>query len=505
MSTPQNSDWPDEEAPRKKFRPRVIEGDARQTPFSIEAEEFLLSSLMLDGRDVMARCHAAKLTGASFYVAAHGMIFEALEELYRRGEPMEVGCVAEELRQRKQLEAAGNYAFLTQVSAKIPTTAQAWFFIEKVRDLAVMRSVITGCSRVVEGVYGLTGGGTELSERLEVHAGWVSRQIDLLRAGGSSMLDAAKAAYERTLAKIAGKPDKSRWLFTGLSEFDTRFGPFDANNEDWLVVIGGFQGSAKSSFLRWVTLQTLRAGKTAQIFLLETGIGKFLELMACTAAGINARRLHELTSEEKARYGAALDEMHGYLGKTLWLSDDVLPVETLVARIDDHARRFGAADMIGVDHIHLLRSLNNFKAREAEMGFIAKALARCGKRINRTIFGLAQLNRSARTEGGNRRPQSHDIRDSGEIEQAARRIVLLHTPDKDMRGAEQTDNQSLVMTEIIQAKHNNGRVGHREFWFRRDLTSFKDVHDGELVAPAGGQQTSTRATTKGEYRKRGTP
>jgi replicative DNA helicase len=304
----------------------------------------------------------------------------------------------------------------------------------------------------------------------------------MLRAGQVTMLESAKAAYQRTMDKLAGKPDTSRWLFTGLKEFDIRFGPFDANNEDWLVIIGAFQGGAKSSFMRWLLLHNLRAGKTAQIFLLETGIGKMLELLACTAAGISSGSLVNLPTDLRAKYQLCLDEMHAYLGKTLWVCDEVLPAETLIARIDDHARRQGPADFTAIDHIHLLNMIKPPSKREAEMGYIAKALARCGKRHNRTVFGLAQLNRSARADGKNSRPEPHNLRDSGEIEQAARRILLLHTPDTDMRGAEQTKNQEQVMMELYQAKHNNGRSGHREFWFRRSITSFYDIGDRELAA-----------------------
>jgi replicative DNA helicase len=310
------------------------------------------------------------------------------------------------------------------------------------------------------------------------------------------------------LDKLSGKPDKSRWLFTGLKSFDERFGAFDANNEDWLVVIGAFQGGAKSSFMRCCLLLTnLRAGKTAHVFLLETGIGKLLELLACTAADIGSNVLAGLPPDLRAKYQRALDEMHGYLGKTLFVCDEVIPVETLIARIDDHARRQGPADLIAIDHLHLLSSLKPHGKREAEMGYIAKSLARCGKRHNRTIFALAQLNRSARADGKNLRPEPHNLRDSGEIEQAARRIILLHTPDSDMRGAEQTKNQDQVMMEIYQAKHNNGSAGYREAWFRRSVTKFFDISTHEAAAERriGDLQKSAAAApggvTKADFRK----
>lgn len=502
--------------PRRGGGPRLrvlsageSESADRSLPHSLEAEEALLSMLMLadTSRDTMARCLALKMQPGWFYDTRHGTVFEALAELYRVGHSLETFTLAEHLRERGKLEGIGGYAMITQMSARMPTSAQAAFFIDKIRDLAAMRATLRQARELAEQVLGVTGGGEQLGAQLEQHQAWVARTLDMLRAGTTTMQDAAAVAYQRTMDKLAGRPDKSRWVFTGLKEFDDRFGPFDANNEDWLVVVGAFQGGAKSSFMRAILLHNLRAGRSAQVFLLETGLGKLLELMACTAAGVNSQALEQLPRDMQAKFQECLTEMHGYVGKTLFVSDEVVPVETLTARIDDHSRRHGAADFIAIDHIHLLRSLKNFKSREPEMGYIAKELARCGKRHNRTILGLAQLNRSARSDGNNRRPQSHDIRDSGEIEQAARRIILLHKPDKDMRGAEQTDNQSQIMLEIIQAKHNNGRVGHREFWFRRDLTRFFDIGDSELNAvraPAPPPTPSGKpAFSKAAYRKGG--
>ena len=508
----ENSHPSDEEnaPPKRKPYLRVLspgEGSPGQMlPHSLEAEEYLLATIMIDGRDVMSKCLKYKLRPASFYDPKHGVIYAVLLHLYRRGSPMESAHVAEELRERKQLEQVGGYPFIAQVSKQISTTAQASYWIEKVRDQAAARAIIRQGKELVEGAYALTGGAEEIAAKLERHQAWTSEAIDQLRLGTTTMEDVVAAAESRTMAKLAGKPDTSRYLFTGLREFDERFGPFDANNEDWFVPIGAFQGGAKSTFLRWVTLHNLRAGKTAQIFLLETGIGKFLEKTACTAAGLNDRHLEQLTKDQRALFESCYAEVKSYMGTQLWITEDSMPVETLTARIDEHARRHGEADFTGIDHIHQLNAVGKFHSREAEMGYIAKHLARNAKKHNRTMFALSQLNRSGRTDGGERRPQPHDLRDSGEIEQAGRRILLLHTPKTDLRGCEQDDNQNTVQIEFIQAKHNNGRIGHREFWFKRDLGRFGDISGAEVAAlrsAAPSPQPGAGGASKKQWREGG--
>lgn len=497
-----------EEAPRHGPRLRVVEpGEGgRSLPYSREAEAGLLACLLLDGRETMAKCQSYRVRADWFYDPKHAVVFEQLERLYRANQPMELAVLAEELKAAKQLERVGGVAFLADITVAVPTTLQSAYFIERVRELAAMRAVIRECTAAVEKVHANTGGAEQLRAELELHQAWTARTLDVLAGGLTTMQEAADAAYKRIMDKLAGKPDKSRWVFTGLREFDERFGAFDANNEDWLVVVAAFQGGAKSSFMRQLLIHNLREGKTALVFLLETGVGKLLELLACTAANVPSSWLGTLPPDVAARFQKELDFFRGCLGKTLFVHDEVIPAETVVARIDDHARRHGEPDFVTVDHMHLLNALRPMAKREQEMGFIAKLLARCGKRHNRTIFALGQLNRSARADGKNLRPEPHHIRDSGEIEQAARRIVLLHTPDEDMRGVEQTRNQDQVMMELYQAKHNNGRTGFREFWFRRSITRFFDIGDSELgslrsAAPAQAARPAGAGVTKDAFRK----
>ena len=124
--------------------------EPRTLPHSVEAEENLLACIMLDGADVLARCIGAGISPESFYVAAHGMLFRTALALHTRGEPCDVAVIAEELKRAGELEAVGGIAFLTQVSSRIPTTAQAGYFVEAVRDYATKRAAIRAASEIIE-------------------------------------------------------------------------------------------------------------------------------------------------------------------------------------------------------------------------------------------------------------------------------------------------------------------------------------------------------------------
>jgi hypothetical protein len=147
------------------YRGQALGAVGRTLPNSLEAEEYLLSCCMLDGEDVVRRCLEAKIGPDSFYDSKHGIIYEKILDLYHLKLPIAIHVIAEELKKSRQLDQINGYAFLTQVSSRIPTTAQAGYFIEKVREQAALRAMIRVHTKAVEDAYSFTGDIDELLDR----------------------------------------------------------------------------------------------------------------------------------------------------------------------------------------------------------------------------------------------------------------------------------------------------------------------------------------------------
>lgn len=145
-------------------------GVGRTLPHSLEAEEYLLSTVLLDGAPMVMRCIQARITAEAFYDPKHGLVFASCLRLFAASKPVDASTVAEDLKAARELDAVGGYAFMTQVSGRIPTTAQAEYFIEKVREQALLREMIRTATGVVEDCYGFSGG-------IEEFAGAVSSKI----------------------------------------------------------------------------------------------------------------------------------------------------------------------------------------------------------------------------------------------------------------------------------------------------------------------------------------
>ena len=153
-----------DDAPTKTFRrprpdPAAAAASAlgRVPPHSVEAEEYLLSCCFLDGGDIVARCLEGKLSAVAFYAPANRVLFEKLVDLYNKGTAIDLAIIAEELKTSRQLDEIGGYAYLTQISGRIPTTAQATYFIEKVRELHLLRELIKVATAAVEQCYAYDG------------------------------------------------------------------------------------------------------------------------------------------------------------------------------------------------------------------------------------------------------------------------------------------------------------------------------------------------------------
>jgi DnaB-like helicase N terminal domain/AAA domain len=163
------------EPPRRKLQPIITPRElgappggsgmgGRTPPFSIEAEEYLLSACLLDNGETIGRCLEAGLGPAAFYVPANRVIYEKIVQIYSDRHDVDTAMLVEELRTSKQLEAVGGIPYVLQISARVPTSAEASYFTAKLRELHVLRELIRVATGAVEQCYSYQG---ELSTLLE--------------------------------------------------------------------------------------------------------------------------------------------------------------------------------------------------------------------------------------------------------------------------------------------------------------------------------------------------
>ena len=439
----------------------------RQPPHSVEAEEYLLSCCLLDGSDSIAKCLEKKLPVAAFYVAANRVIYEKLVELYQKAPPVAIEVLAEELKTTGQLEEIGGVAYLMQVSARIPTTAQTDYFLEKVRELHMLRQLIQVGTSTVEQCFGFQGGLEEFVDKIEQEIFEVTQ--DRVSDGAKTMKETAKDAWV-VIDKMMHHKGEITGISSGFKELDSMTYGFQKAE---MIVLAARPSMGKTSLaLNMAESAVLpRRGEPAGVLLfsLEMSAAQLGMRMLCSRGRVNMKKLREgfvrPGGDEYKDLVTAADE----LSKSPLFIDDSSHLTIMELRAK--SRRLAARQKLGyiiVDYLQLLSPTDPKTPREQQVAEISRGLKALAKELDVPVLVLSQLNRAAEKE--NRAPKLSDLRESGSIEQDADVVLMLARP----KDADEKFQVAADSAELIVAKQRNGPVGDLKLTFLRDITRFEN-------------------------------
>src|SRR5690349_17753672 len=126
----------------ENFETALPVSSVRPLPNSPEAEQALLSCCFIEAGDVLSRAIMAGITPTHFYDGKHAIIFEVMIDVFQAQKPIATPIIAEELKTRRLIDEAGGFAYIGSLDGMIPTSAQAPYFIEKVKEQATLRAII---------------------------------------------------------------------------------------------------------------------------------------------------------------------------------------------------------------------------------------------------------------------------------------------------------------------------------------------------------------------------
>jgi replicative DNA helicase len=145
-----------EELERGLSTSRPEPGFDRTPPQDIVAEQSVLGGMLLS-KDAIADV-VEHLRGGDFYRPAHEMVYEAILDLYGRGEPADAVTVSAELTKRGEIARIGGAPYLHTLIAMVPTAANAGYYARIVRERAVLRRLVEAGTRIVQLGYASDGG-----------------------------------------------------------------------------------------------------------------------------------------------------------------------------------------------------------------------------------------------------------------------------------------------------------------------------------------------------------
>jgi replicative DNA helicase len=430
----------------------------RIPPHSLEAEQSVLGSMLLDKEAVAAA--AEVLRSDDFYSEAHKEIFEAILDIYDRGTPVDLVTLAEALRQRGTLESVGGGVYISDLSMSVPSTANVRYYIRIVEEKATLRRLISASNEIIQESY-------EASEDLDIIIDHAEKKIfDISQRKNSQSFEPIKTILLDTYSKIeelTKNKGKIVGVPTGFRDFDMRTSGLNPSD---FILIAARPSMGKTSFAINIAQNAAIQSKVpVAIFSLEMSKDQLVQRMLSSEANIELQKIRsgDLTEEDWIKLVHAATP----LSQAPIFIDDTPGISVMEVR--SKARRLKmehGLGMIVIDYLQLMSGRGKAESRQQEVSEISRSLKALARELNVPVVTLSQLSRGPEARQDHR-PMLSDLRESGAIEQDADIVVFLYRDEY-----YNPDSEKKNIAEAIIAKQRNGPTGTVELVWLGQFTKF---------------------------------
>lgn len=427
-------------------------------PFSLEAEQSLLGSILIDPASMDTI--AGIISSDDFYLTEHSEIYKAMQSMYLKSKSIDVVTLIDELVKSGTYDEAGGREYLKLVAEAVPTAANAKDYAAIIRDKAILRQLVDAGEEITEAAYAGDDDADKLVEFAETKVFNIAEGRE--NKSFVHIRDALVQVYDK-LTKLSQNPDALKGTPTGFEALDNVIvGMGDAD----LVLIGARPGMGKTSFaMNIATEAAIKTKKTVCVFSLEMSAEQLVNRMLSSEAQIDSMRMRSgtLTGED----WKAIAHASSRLSETDILIDDTPGIG--VTGMKSKLRRVKNLGLVVVDYLQLMQGERHTDNRVQEVGDISRGLKLLAKELSVPVICCAQLSRGpeSRTD---KRPMLSDLRDSGAIEQDADIVLFLY---RDEYYKDETPDQSVA--EVIVAKNRHGSLEKVKLGWIGRFTKFTNL------------------------------
>ena len=414
--------------------------DDRVPPQDLHAEQSVLGSMLIN-KDAIADCLEA-VKAHDFYRPAHELIFDAVLDLFGRGEPADAITVADELGKRGDLTRVGGQAYLHQLIQSVPTAANAGYYAEIVHERAVLRRLVEAGTRIVQMGYAQGEGDIDdIVNRAQAEVYSVAE-----KRGGEDY-NVLGDLLNETMEEIeaaSGRTDDLIGVPTGFIELDQLTNGLHPGQ---MIVVAARPAVGKSTLgIDIARAAAIKHNMAAAVFSLEMSRTEITMRILSAEATIQLQDLRKgLKSQEQ---WTKLARIMGKISNAPLFIDDspnmsLMEIRAKCRRLkQQHNLR-----LVVIDYLQLMTSGKKVESRQQEVAEFSRALKLLAKELEVPVIAISQLNRGPE-QRTDKRPQMSDLRESGSIEQDADVVILLHR--------DRSDPERDGEADIIVAKHRNG-------------------------------------------------
>ncbi|GAA2159036.1 replicative DNA helicase [Humibacillus xanthopallidus] len=392
--------------------------DDRLPPQDVGAEQSVLGGMLLS-KDAIADC-VEQLKGTDFYRPAHELIYDAILDLYGRGEPADAITVSDELTKRGDLSRIGGQAYLHQLIASVPTAANAGYYAQIVAERAVLRRLVEAGTRIVQ--LGYAQGGGDVEDIVNAAQAEVYSVAD--KRGGEDYHRLGEV-IEATVDEIefaSGRSGEMTGVPTSFTDLDALTNGLHAGQ---MIVIAARPAMGKSTIgLDIVRSAAIKHKMAAVVFSLEMSRTEITMRLLSAEAGIQLQHMRKGTMREED--WTRLASTMGRVSEAPLFIDDSPNMSLMEIRAK--CRRLKQREnlkLVVIDYLQLMSSGKRVESRQQEVSEFSRALKLLAKELEVPVIAISQLNRGAE-QRTDKKPAMSDLRESGCLT-ADTRVTLADT------------------------------------------------------------------------------
>jgi replicative DNA helicase len=451
-------------------------------PQSIEAEQAVLGAL-LRSNDCVDKL--GDLQARHFLREDHRVIFAQIVQMIGCQEPADPVTVWAALEGRKSslLQDLGGY--LNDLRQTVPSAAHVGKYAATVVDRALLRA----CMHVADNINGLalSPNGKSADEVLDTMQSLVTslaerRVRNEPRMIGDILKDVIDSIGKRNEGGEHAMP-------TGIAPIDQKLN--GGLRPGQLVIVAGRPSMGKTALTSDIGLNMGERFSVLNFSMEMEGQEIAERALANRGRVALASILGEIPGDDDVAW-AGITAGTMKLTELRFSIDDTPAISLLELRMKAKAwKRKHGLHVIIVDYLGLMSGGDGEKRHE-QIGSYSRGLKALAKELGVAVIALAQLNRKVE-DRPDRRPVLSDLRDSGEIEQDADIVMLVHRPEM-----YEPENRELEgFAEILVRKHRSGQLGDIPLQFHGATCRFSEWYGASPTTPAVGAKPRGRTTFDG--------
>lgn len=406
--------------------------------FSIEAEQSVIGGLLLDSKKIDEV--AEVIAPEDFYSIDHNCIFSSMVVMANTNREVDVITLAEQMSADGTLEQIGGIGYLIEIANNTPSAANILSYARIIADRAMERKI----SEAGQRIYELGESDGDVDEKLNaLHSelAALERKDDLGYLGIQEML---KGLIKQMDDKQQGLGKTG--LKTGFKALDERFMGIEETD---LWVLAARPAMGKTALALNIANNAALHGKDVLIFSLEMSKEQLVMRMLSAAAETSYQKLRD--ADTKMDIGNISKGVKTLMNQKIHIIDiPAIDVNRALAIARKYARG-GNLGLVVIDYLQLMTVKSN--SRFDEVSQISRQLKVMAKTVKAPVIALSQLSRKCE-ERADKRPNSSDLRESGQIEQDADIITFIYREEV---YNDKTANKGVA--ELITTKFRNGEIG----------------------------------------------